>query len=263
MFFIFIVTFDCSQRLIFELMIQQNFAMKHTILSILFLSALFLNAQQTKQINDPIAEQRNIGKFSGISIKGPFTVYYSKGSVHTVAVSAASTELRDKIETKVFGSQLSIKFSDRGIDGIFKNPNLRVYVSAPNLSDIECAGALDFVIVDELNSDDLLLDFSGSSDIKGRIVANRLKAIFSGASDLDISGSVKNANIILSGAGDCDAIDLKAEEADVKASGASTIRIHAVESLKAVASGASKIIYTGEPSKIDRSSSGASSVRKL
>lgn len=233
-----------------------------TLLSLLF-SFLFLNAQQTQQINDPNAERRELANFSSISIKGPFTVFYSKGSEHTVAVSAGSKELRDKIQTKVFGSVLTVNFSDRGIDGIFKNQKLRVYVSAPDLSAIECIGAVDFVIVDVLNSDDLLLNFSGSSDIKGKIEATRLKANFSGASDLKISGSVKDANIILSGASDCDALELKADEADVKASGASTIRIHAVESLKAVASGASKIIYSGEPSKIDRSSTGASSIRKL
>lgn len=233
-----------------------------TLLSLLF-SFLFLNAQQTQQVNDPNAERRELANFSSISIKGPFTVFYSKGAKHTVAVSAGSKELRDKIETKVFGSVLTVKFSDRSIDGIFKNQKLRVYVSAPDLSAIECIGAVDFVIVDVLNSDDLLLNFSGSSDIKGKIEATRLKANFSGASDLKISGSVKDANIILSGASDCDALELKADEADVKASGASTIRIHAVESLKAVASGASKIIYSGNPSRIDRSSSGASSIRKL
>ncbi|MFN5422777.1 MAG: head GIN domain-containing protein [bacterium] len=237
--------------------------MKYTLLISFLFSCVFLSAQSTKQVNDPNAEQRELGSFSSILIKGPFTVFYSKGTACTVAVSAGSQDMRDKIETKIFGSQLSVKFSDRGIDGIFKNQKLRLYVSAPNLSGIECAGAVDFVIVDVLNSDDLLLNFSGSSDIKGKIEATRLKANFSGASDLDISGSVKHANIVLSGAGDCDALELKANEADVKASGASTIRIHALESLKAVASGASKIIYSGDPSKVDRSSSGASSVRKL
>ncbi len=227
------------------------------------MSCLFLSAQQTKQVNDPNAVQRDLGNFSSMVIKGPFTVFYSKGPVCSVAVSAGTQDLRDKIETKIFGTQLSVKVSERGIDGLFKNQKLRLYVSAPNLSGIECAGAIDFVIVDVLNSDDLLLNFSGSSDIKGKIVANRLQANFSGASDLDISGSVKHANIVLSGASDCEAFEFIADQADVRASGASTIRIHAVESLKAVASGASKVIYSGNPSTTDRSSTGASSVRKL
>ena len=236
--------------------------MKYGFIIVLLLTLISLSAQESKQINDPNAEAREVNIFNSISVKGPFTVFYSKGASHTVAVSAGTIEMRKKIETKVFGSVLSVKLLNRGIDGVFKNQKLRLYVSAPDLSAIECTGAVDFVIVDELNSDDLLLNFTGSSDIKGKIEANRLKANFTGASDLHISGSVKHANIILTGASDCNAFDLIANEVDVKASGASTIRIHAVESIKAVATGASKIIYSGEPTKIDRSSSGASSVRK-
>lgn len=237
--------------------------MKNILLCSFLLSFLFLNAQQNHQVNDPNAQQRNVDNFNSISVRGPFTVFFSKGSNSAVAVSAGSNYIRDKIETKVVGSQLLVKLAERDISDVFKNQHLKLYVSSPNLSEVECSGSVDFVIVDVLKSDALQLNFSGSCDINGKIEANRLNANFSGASDLDITGAVKHATIILSGASDCDALELKAGEADVKASGASTIRIHAVESLKAVATGASKVIYSGEPSKIDRSSSGASTVRKL
>lgn len=235
--------------------------------SFLFAFLLFFNlcvaAQDSKDVYDPNAVKRDLGNFSTISIRGPFTVFFSKGADCSVAVSASTHELREKIETQIFGSELSIKIKDKGIDAFFKNQKLRVYISAPSISSIQAAGAVDFVVVDELDSDDLSLTFSGSSDMKGIIKANRLKAIFSGASDLDISGSAREAEVILSGASVCDATNYLVDEADIKASGASTIRIHAVNLLKAVASGASKIIYSGDPSKIDRSSSGASSIRKL
>ena len=237
--------------------------MKYSFIAFLLLFNLFIAAQDTKEVHDPNAERRDLGKFSTISIKGPFTVFYSKGAHCSVAVSASTRELSEKIETQIFGSELSIKINDKGFNTFFKNQYVRVYISAPSLSSIVASGAVDFVIVDELTSNDLSLTFSGSSDIKGIIKANRLKALFSGASDLDISGSAKQARVVLSGASVCGAGDFLVDEADVKASGAATIRIHAVQSLNAVASGASKIIYSGNPSQIDRISSGASSIRKF
>ena len=237
--------------------------MKYSFFTFLLFLNLFVAAQNSKEVYDPNAVKRDLGNFSTISIKGPFTVYFSKGSDCSVAVSVSTHELREKIETQIFGSELSIKIKEKGLDAFFKNQKLRVYISAPSLSSIDAAGVVDFVVVDELTSDDLSLTFSGSSDVKGIIKANRLKAIFSGASDLDISGTAKEARVILSGASVCDAADFLVDEVDIKASGASTIRIHAVTVLKAVASGASKIIYSGNPSQIDRASSGASSIRKL
>jgi hypothetical protein len=237
--------------------------MKYSFFAFLLLLNLFVAAQDSKQVYDPNAVKRDLNNFSTISIKGPFTVFFSKGADCSVAVSASTHDLREKIESQIFGSELSIKLNEKGIDAFFKNQKLRVYISAPSLSSIEASGAVDFIIVDELTSDDLSLTFSGSSDVKGIIKANRLKAIFSGASDLDISGSAKQARVVLSGASVCNATDLLVHEVDVKASGASTIRVHAIESLKAVASGASKIIYSGNPSQIDRASSGASSIRKF
>ena len=65
-----------------------------------------------------------------------------------------------------------------------------------------------------------------------------------------------------SGASTIDAENLKVENADVEASGASKATISATNDLKVDASGASKISYIGEPKNIKQNSSGASSVIK-
>ena len=65
-----------------------------------------------------------------------------------------------------------------------------------------------------------------------------------------------------SGASTIDAENLKVEDADVEASGASSATVSATNDLKVDASGASKISYNGEPKSIKQNSSGASSVTK-
>jgi hypothetical protein len=89
-----------------------------------------------------------------------------------------------------------------------------------------------------------------------------LSVNFSGASDLAISGSVGDAKIKVSGASDFKGFSLNADNVEAISSGASSIQITALKSIKAVASGASDIEYKGNPGSISKSSSGASSIVK-
>ncbi len=107
------------------------------------------------------------------------------------------------------------------------------------------------------------LDVSGASS--GSVVsvnADSLELKASGASKIKIDGTAKELNADASGASSIDAENLKVEDADVEASGASKITVSAANDLKVDASGASKITYTGEPKNIKQNSSGTSSVTK-
>ena len=53
---------------------------------------------------------------------------------------------------------------------------------------------------------------------------------------------------------------LKAETAEVDASGASRVAVFATAELNSDASGASRIVYSGNPSSLKKSLSGASSI---
>lgn len=107
------------------------------------------------------------------------------------------------------------------------------------------------------------LEVSGaSSGNVSNVKAESLELKASGASKIKIEGVAKNLEADASGASTIDAENLKVEDADVDASGASNATISASNDLKVDASGASKISYVGEPKKINQNSSGASSVVK-
>jgi hypothetical protein len=107
------------------------------------------------------------------------------------------------------------------------------------------------------------LNISGASNgsVAG-VNADSLELKASGASKIKIDGTAKQLNVDASGASTIDAENLKAEGADVEASGASKAIVTAINDLKVDASGASKITYIGEPKNIKQNSSGASSVTK-
>ena len=107
------------------------------------------------------------------------------------------------------------------------------------------------------------LDVSGaSSGNVANVNADSLELKASGASKIKIDGTAKQLNADASGASTIEAENLKVADADVEASGASKATVAATNDLKVDASGASKISYVGEPKSVKQNSSGASSVTK-
>lgn len=92
--------------------------------------------------------------------------------------------------------------------------------------------------------------------------ANDLELKASGASTIKINGTANDLNADASGASTIDAEGLRTENAKVEASGASKAFVTATDDLNIDASGASKITYIGEPKNLKQNSSGASSIAK-
>ena len=107
------------------------------------------------------------------------------------------------------------------------------------------------------------LEISGaSSGNVSSVKSDSLELKASGASKIRIDGEARTLEAEASGASTIDAESLRVEDADVEASGASKATINATNDLKVDASGASRISYVGEPKNVEQNSSGASSVTK-
>lgn len=219
-------------------------------------------AQEKIIMNDPNAVLREVGSFSKLVVNGPFKIFFSEAKEYALAVSAKSDETRDHISTQLNNGVLNIGMEKQGIKWWGVNQGLKIYLSAPTLKDIKLSGAVNFYITDVLKSNDLKVSLSGASDVSGKVDADRLTFILSGASDCEVSGHAEQLQAIVSGASSFKGKKFTAKEAELNASGASTIKVGVQNLLNATASGASNINYEGGPSVQKTSSSGASSIKK-
>ncbi|MFM1968945.1 MAG: hypothetical protein RL152_322, partial [Bacteroidota bacterium] len=194
---------------------------------------------------------------------GPFKVYYSSDAESQVAVSAKDNDSRDRITTKVSGGTLYVSLDNSSVKWWGVNKEFKVYITAPKLNALTVSGAVNFVVVDILRSTNFSLILSGASNFSGKIESEEIKANLSGASDCKVSGSSNKLDLVCSGASGFKGSDLKVDKADLDASGASSIKIHVIETLKAHASGASSIQYKGAPKMYNQSASGASSIKQM
>ncbi len=183
------------------------------------------------------SEKRNVSGFKQIEAGGAITLEIDAQKDFSVKIEA-DDNLLPLIKTEVSGDTLKISTEDR----ISSKTKIVVRISMPELTSLNISGASG-AVVSNVKTDSLKLEASGASKIKISGEANDLESDATGASGIDAEGLTVN-------------------DADVEASGASNTTVSVANNLKADASGASTVYYTGEPKSVEPESSGASSIKK-
>lgn len=233
--------------------------MKRTFLFIMMIAAGYA-ANSQNIVYDENAEVRSAERFNSIEVSGAVSLYLSQGLQQGVAISAGEAKYNNKIKTEVKNGVLHISVEGGVWNGFnWTNRKLRAYVTAIDLKRMEVSGACYVSISGTLKSDDLKMDVSGASEVKGMININHLSLDVSGASVARLSGMAKDAAIEASGACKINSYDLSVATCKASSSGASNIKLTITGELNADASGGSNIYYKGPGiGKTLNSSAGAS-----
>jgi hypothetical protein len=204
-------------------------------------------------------ENRNVSGFNRIDVSGAIDVYIKQDSTTSVKVEADDNIL-EYIVVNTSGSTLEIHTENN----IRLKPShkIKVYVSNPEYKELQVSGASSIRSENEITSPDVLhVDMSGASEGRLEVNAPKISVNLSGASNANIKGKTKDFEGGASGASEIRGFDLLSENADVDASGASSIEIYASVKIAGQASGASSVNYKGN-AQATVEKSGASSVNK-
>ena len=230
----------------------------------LFITAAACGAAfSQKVINDPNVEKRAIAGFHGVEVSGGIDLYLTQGE-EAVAVSAADSRFRDRIKTEVRNGVLKIWYDYKsGFRLETGNKKMKAYVSFKNLDELGGSGGSDIFVEGAITVNDLVLDISGGSDFKGKVMTGEIKVVASGGSDVHISGSAKNLKVDASGGSDFKGYDFAVDMCDLEASGGSDVYITVNKEMTANASGGSDIFYKGDGLIREVKSSGSSGIKKV
>lgn len=203
-------------------------------------------------------DQRTYGLtgFDAVQMGSAFRVDVRQGSTFAITASGDRRNL-DDLEVWVSRGTLFAKYR------VHRNRQYptRFEVTMPSLQSAEFSGASNATVRGFSGNANFDLHLSGASKADVDVDATNVQLYLSGASNLDLRGTFKRLDADASGASRLEAFDAPTEEADVEASGASYIRVNVSRNLKAVATGASSVVYRGNPT-VDARPSGASTVRK-
>jgi len=204
-----------------------------------------------------VTQEEAISDFDKVEISHSFEVDIKQGEAFSVIIRV-DDNLVEQLQVEKFGSTLKIGLEPAV--SIVSNATLEAEITMPELTGLDLSGASNATISGFKSTKNLTVDLSGASSIVGDIGAGDISIDLSGSSNANLTGSGGNLTLDASGSSDVDLSDFPVADAEIDASGASTVTVNASGRLDVEASGASNVTYLGEPSMGTIETSGASSV---
>jgi hypothetical protein len=168
---------------------------KVLVFTILLLSFYAIQAQ--KPISDANAEKRTVGSFHGIEVSTGITLVLIKGETEDLAVSAATSEFRDRIVTKVEDGLLKIYY-DKKLGAINRKDEpkrLKAYVSCKNLDKLYVTTGAEVEIKEILSFPSLEIKANTGATIKGQVDITDLRITQSTGSRITLSGKAGKLDV--------------------------------------------------------------------
>ena len=192
---------------------------------------------------DAETEIRKVSSFEKLNVSSAITVQVVDGNSTGEIKVNAPKEAMSKIKTKVVNGVLNIY-----IEGRLTLNNQKIILEFPHqkLRDVSISGASSVTINHKMKIDKFNANVSGASKLKANLLTNDADIEISGSSAVTLTGNVSDLDVEATGASKFDGENLKANTANVEASGASKIKVWAVSNLDVEASGASKVEYINQ-----------------
>ncbi|MBD0284477.1 MAG: DUF2807 domain-containing protein [Flavisolibacter sp.] len=205
-------------------------------------------------------EQRNVGTFTGVDVRGSMDVFLSSGLAHAVRVEADGN-LLPYIETTNNGGTLRI--GSRNGYNLNPRAGIKIYVTAPELSGILVTGSGDVVSQSRISSRDKLhTEIRGSGDIRLEMDAPQTEAEITGSGSITLNGNTRTLNVAIRGSGDVHGFNLMSENAQVDIAGSGNAQVYASKQLDIDIKGSGNTEYKGNPS-INQKVHGSGDIRRV
>lgn len=222
------------------------------LILIAFSSCVFMGPS-IKGNGNVVEQNRKTGDFSKIEVSRGMNVYISQGETYKVVVKA-DENLLDAIETENEGDVLII----RATQNIRSATSKKVFITVPNLEEIEASSGSNIFSETKLVFRDLTVSTSSGSNVKLEINSEKSEFSSSSGSNINLQGKTNSFMAKASSGSNIKAEELIVENCDAEASSGSNIWITAKNDFSGdVSSGANIFVY-GNPknSNIEKSSGG-------
>lgn len=199
-------------------------------------------------------ENFTISDFERLEIGDAFVIRVEQGNYFSVQVRGDRRNI-DDLEVRKSGNTLVVRYDE------YENRQHETYIDIvmPTLAAATLSGATQSVITGFEEVENFSLSLSGASVAQVDLIAANLTIVLSGASVADLRGASSTLMAEVSGASTLKAFSFPVQTAEVNVSGASVGKVTVANHLHAIATGASTVLYRGNP-VVDSEASGGSSI---
>ena len=229
----------------------------------LFISVLSTAQKRFKGNGDLITQERSIGDFNQLLVKGPFKVELTS-QFHGEITLNTDANLMDEIVTEIKDNTLIIRLKKQSYLKPSNRKSISIKAPLTAMNKITHAGSGTIYASESFTTQDLQITHSGSGKIELAIEAQNTTVNLSGSGKIQLSGRSQNLSAKLSGSGNLRLANLVAKNGEVKLSGSGNIGLSCTESLMANILCSENVRYKGDPSKkLITKVSGSGSIRQM
>jgi hypothetical protein len=204
-----------------------------------------------------VTETPELNAFSAVSASHEFDVTIVAGPVFGVVVRA-DDNVMPHVEVGKNGDTLDLDLKESSYR--LKNVTLEAEITMPKLLALRLSGASSASVSGFKSTEPFDARLSGASELEGTLFSGRAEFRLSGASSATLAGAGGELMVQAAGASGAKLSAFTVTDAEVEASGASSVEVNVSGTLDASASGASKVVYSGKPTLGKTGTSGASSI---
>ncbi|TDX00578.1 head GIN domain-containing protein [Dinghuibacter silviterrae] len=191
-------------------------------------------------------EERKVGEFKRVDVRGFFNVYVTQGSDYKVELEGESNLLQ-YITTRVDGNRLIIS-TENAVD-LTTNNDLNAYVTLPETDEVVLSGSGNIISQNTLSSPNpMSFSLNGSGDVKVAVDAPKVETSLAGSGKLALSGQTRDLKVDIAGSGTFSGDSLKSENGKVSIMGSGSAYIFSSVSLDVTIGGSGDVYYWGDPS---------------
>lgn len=205
-----------------------------------------------------IIKTRKVSGFTKLDVQGGYVVNLKQDSSGIMTITA-DDNLMDYIRSSVEDNTLHI-FSRKNFCN--KGP-IVINIGISKLEELKGAGAVEFNTDTKINTQDLAIDLAGAGRVTLDLNAAKVSTTGSGSTEVNLKGQATSHTVNFTGSGKLNALDFVVSDYDIETTGASDCQINVLRKLTVNSTGSSDVEYRGNPSNVNTSKTGSSTVKKI
>jgi len=197
--------------------------------------------------------------FDEIDLSGAFKVVLRQDSSYAVKIEADSNVI-NSVKVDVSGDELRIQMDE----GIYcGTDSIVIQIGIGELKTLKTAGSVSIRTDGHIYANDVVLNFSDSSNISLVMNAGKVTTHMDGTNTLSLQGQAGVHELYCKGTATVNAFDFTAGVYNLEVTGSAKANINVLNELNVKTEGASEVYYKGNPQKVKEKKSGAAKLEKV
>ncbi len=213
-----------------------------TVAVLLGVARYYVGAGRIDSSGQKISENRTVGSFTGVDVKGNIKVILTQSESPNVKITADKNFLSE-ITTEVKENVLHISVSNN----ISRREKIEAHISTNTISSLSVAAGARLESADAIQGNELILECSSGASTVLTLNYRKIEGESSSGAEIKLKGTAGSVVLDASSGAMIDAENLVAQVGDLSGSSGALIKVNIASELSADITSGASIRYAGSP----------------